>query len=169
MPQSCDAARRPQRGEFARQAVRPAGDRTRTEAYDQIARLRQLSNNEDEFARVRQRAGVTMTVLDQTSDESVPAHAFDWRLPCRVDVGDQHNVGVIETGAEVIKEVRKAREAVRLDDGDHLAVGDGAGGLEHRRDFHRMVTIIVDYGDPIPLASFSKPALDAFEIAQRGP
>ena len=49
------------------------------------------------------------------------ASALDRRLAGRVDIGDQHDIGVVEAGAEAIEQMRQPGIAVRLHDGDYPA------------------------------------------------
>ena len=45
---------------------------------------------------------------------------------------------------------------------------DFARGLEHRGDLDRMVAVVVDDGDAVPLADLGEAALDAAELGERG-
>ena len=53
-------------------------------------------------------ARVAVAVRAQPGDQRVARHAFDRRLAGRVDIGDQHHVGVVEAGAEPVEQVRRA-------------------------------------------------------------
>src|SRR5947207_472496 len=108
-----------------------------------------------------------MAMLDQPGDESITANALDRRFARGIDIRHENDVGVVETGAEPVKQVSHASIAVRLYDRDHLTVDNSARGLQNRRYLDRMVAVIVDYGDAIPLARLGKAALHAFEIVQR--
>ena len=90
-----------------------------------------------------------MAVAPQALHQGVAVEARQGRLARRIDLGHDHHIGVVETGAEVAEQVGQARIAVWLDDGDHPALGYRARGLQHRGDLHRMVAIVVD--DPHPV------------------
>ena len=86
-----------------------------------------------------------------------------------VDIGDDDDVGVVEAFAEFGEQAGEPRIAMRLHDGDDLAlVALGLlPGLERRGDLDRMMAIIVDDGDAAHLAGAGEAALDALELAHR--
>ena len=86
-------------------------------------------------------------------------------LARRIDVGDDHAVGVVEAGREGVEQRSQTRVAVRLDDRDHLAGRGRASGLEHRRNLDRMVAVVVVDCDAVPLACAGEATLDAAEGA----
>jgi hypothetical protein len=90
-------------------------------------------------------------------------------LAGRVDVGDDHGVGVVEARAELGHQVAQAGVAVRLDHGDDLAVRrHGAGGLQHGGDLDRVVAVVVDHADAVGDARGGEAALDPAEAGQAG-
>ena len=56
-------------------------------------------------------------------DQRVAVDALDRRFAGRIDRRDDHRVGVVEAGAELVEEIVQPRVAVRLDDGDDAALG----------------------------------------------
>ena len=91
-----------------------------------------------------------MAVSGDRGRERLLVDAFDRRLAGGIDIGDDHAVGVVEAGGEGVEQRGQARVAMRLDDGDHLALGRGARRFQHRRDFDRMVAVVVVDGDAVP-------------------
>ena len=83
-------------------------------------------------------------------DQMIAVDALDRRFAGRIDLGDDHGVGVVEAGRERLEQRLQARVAVRLHHGDDLALGRFARGLEHRGDLDRMVAVVVDDGDAVP-------------------
>ena len=84
--------------------------------------------------------------------ERVLVGALDRRLAGRIDVGDDHAVGVVEAGGESVEQRGEPGVAVRLHDRDHLAARGRARGLEDGGDFDRMVAVVVVDGDAVPFA-----------------
>ena len=107
-----------------------------------------------------------MAVRGEAGDQRVAVDAVDRQLAGGVDIGYQHRVGVVEAGAEPVEQLGEPRVAVRLNDGDHLAFGDRPRRLQHRGDLDRVVAVIVDDRDAVPLAGLGKAALHALERAQ---
>jgi hypothetical protein len=56
---------------------------------------------------------------------------------------------------------------MRLHDGDHLALGRGARGLQHGGDLDRVVAVIVEDQRAVPLAGLGEAALDPAEAGER--
>ena len=65
-----------------------------------------------------QRAHVAMAVAAHAVDQRVAVDALDRRLAGGIDRGDQHAVGMVEGGAEVLEQRLQAAVAMRLDDRD---------------------------------------------------
>src|SRR5215469_12158137 len=118
-------------------------------------------------ARLGQRADIAMAMLDQPGDKGIATYTFNRAFAGRVNVRDQNDVGIVETGAEAVKEMGDASKAMWLHHRDQLALDDCTCCLQNRADFDRMMTVIVDDGHAIPLAGLGKATLDPFEIAQR--
>ena len=57
---------------------------------------------------------------------------------------------------------------MRLYDGDDIVLGGLTGGFEHRLDFNRVVTVIVNDGNTINFASFGKAAFDPGKAVKGG-
>src|SRR5205814_2203207 len=91
----------------------------------------------------------------------------DRRLAGRVDIGDEHDIGIVETGAEAVEQIVQPGVAVRLHDGDDAVCDNCAGGFQNGGDLDRVVAVIVDDRGAVPLAGLCEAALDAAELAQR--
>ena len=102
----------------------------------------------------------------EAGNQRIAVDAFDRRLTRRVDGGDDHRVGVVEAGAEILEQRLKPGVAVGLHDGDDPAVGRGAGRAQHRLDLHRVVAVIVEDRRAVPLARAGEAALDAAKARQ---
>ncbi len=64
---------------------------------------------------------VAVAVRLDRRHQRVAVDAVDRLLAGRVDVGDDHGVGVVEAGGEVVEQRLQPGVAVRLHHGDHLA------------------------------------------------
>ena len=89
--------------------------------------------------------------------------AIDRRFAGRIDVGDDHNIGVVEAGREIIEERINSGVAMRLHDGDHLPFCRGTRRAQHGGDFDRMVPVIVEDMHALPFARRREAPLDAAE------
>ena len=56
---------------------------------------------------------------------------------------------------------------MRLVRGDHLALGGSARRPQHRRDLDRMVAVVVDDHDAVPLAGLGEAAAHAAKARER--
>jgi hypothetical protein len=90
---------------------------------------------------------MAVAMRDQPATRSSRDCAGDRILARRIDIGDGDHVGLVEAGAEILEQVRQARIAVRLVNGDHPALGGLTRGLQHGGDLYRVVAVIVDDGD----------------------
>jgi hypothetical protein len=96
-------------------------------------------------------------------DEIVARHALDRLLARRIDIGDDHHVGVVEAGGEFIEQRLQPRVAMRLHHGDDLPPGGGARGAQHGGDLDRMMAVIVEDGRAVPVAGAGEAPFDAAE------
>ena len=108
-----------------------------------------------------------MAARAQAGDQMIAVDALDRRFAGRIDIGDDHRVGIVEAGAELLEQRLQPRVAVRLHHGDDLALGRFARRLQHRRDLDRMMAVVVDDGDAVPFAGAGEAPLDAAESRQR--
>ena len=61
--------------------------------------------------------------LISPSTSVVAVDALDRLLAGRIDRRDDHGVGIVEAGAELLEQIGQPRVAVRLHHGDDLALG----------------------------------------------
>src|SRR5437667_5960240 len=57
---------------------------------------------------------------------------------------------------------------MRLHNGDHPALRDATRRAQYGRDFHRMMSVIVEHGNAVMLAGAREAALDAGEALEAG-
>ena len=63
--------------------------------------------------------------------QSLFVDAFNRGFACRIDIGDDHAIGIVETGRKLIEQGMKPRVAMRLDNGDDLRMCRRTRGFEH--------------------------------------
>ncbi len=78
-------------------------------------------------------------VRAQALHQRVAVGARDGRFAGRIDVGDDHHVGIVEAGAELLEQGGQPRIAMRLHHGDDLSFGRFTRGAQHGGDLDRMV------------------------------
>src|SRR5882672_4221838 len=156
-----------QRLQFAGQCVSPLGNVSGAEANDEVAGACEAANYPGEFGRTLQRNYFAMAVRAQAEHEMIAVDALDRRLAGRIDLGDNNRIGIVEAGTEFLEQRLQAGEAMRLNDGDDLAVGGFTRRFKDGGYLDRMVTVIVDHGDAVPLPGPGKAPLDAAEACHR--
>src|SRR3546814_16960202 len=112
------------------------------------------------FFFFKQKTAYEMRISDWSSDVC----SSDLLLAGGIDVGDDHRVGLVEAGAELLEEVVQARVAMRLHHGDNAAAAGLACGGQHSGDFHRLVAVVVDAGATAGLAGTGEAALTAAAV-----
>ncbi len=132
-----------------------------------IAGLGQIRDDAGQSIGRVERHHRAMPARLQARDQPVAIGAGNMGLAGRIDIGDDHCIGIVETGAEIIEQRMQAGMAMRLHDGDDLAFGGGAGGLEHGGDLHRVMAVIVEDGGAVPCPRAGEASLDATETGQR--
>src|SRR5499427_7698064 len=158
---------RPQRGELARQRIGPLGDVAGAETHDNVAGLRQPLDHPRKVLRTVERNYLSVPVRAQTLHQGIAVGTRDRRLARRIDVRDDHGVGVVEAGRELLEQRCQAGVAVGLHHGDHLALARLARGTQHGGDLHRMVAVVVDNRHAIPLAGAGEATSHAAKISKR--
>src|SRR6266700_288822 len=157
----------PQRLQFTRQRVGPLRDVAGPETHDEIAASGKALDHPCEIGRLCERDHLAMTMRAQAEHEVIAIDAFDRRLAGRIDLRDDDRIGVVEAGAELLEQRLQTGIAMRLHHGDDLAVGRFARGLQHGRDLHRMVAVIVDHRDAVPFPGPSEAPLHPTEARDR--
>src|SRR5258705_5284387 len=159
--------RSPQRIQFAGQRVGPLGDGAGAEADDEIAAAGDLAHHACEIGGFLQRNHLAVAMRAQAEDEMIAVDALDRRLPGGIDVSDHDRVGVVETGTKFLEQRLQPGEAMRLHHGNDLAVGGFPSRSQHRRDFNRMMAVVIDNGDAVIFAGFGEAPPHAAETCQR--
>ena len=63
-----------------------------------------------------------MAMATQAGYEMIAVDAVDRRLPGGIDIGDDYRIRIVEAGAEFLEKRLQAGVAMRLHDGNDLAV-----------------------------------------------
>src|SRR5262249_44230270 len=155
---------RPQRGELARQRVGPLRDVAGAEAHDDVAGLRQPLDHARKVLRAVEGDDLSVPVRAQALHQRIAIGARDRRLARGVNMRDDHGVGVVEAGRELLEQRCQPSVAVRLHHGDHLALARLARGAKHGGDLDRMMAVVVDDRHAIPLAGAGEATPHAAEI-----
>src|SRR2546429_4956721 len=98
--------------------------------------------------------------------ETLAGHAGDGRLAGRVDVGQDKHVGLIERATEFVPKMLSTREAMRVEKHQAATELAGAGGVECRGDFRRVMAVIVDNRDVVHDALDVETAANAGEFCK---
>src|SRR5260370_28012708 len=159
----------PQRGELARQRIGPLRDAAGAEKNQVIAGPDQLLHHRGELPRLLEREHVVVAARAHALHQRVAIDPRNRRLAGRIDRRDDHRMGVVEAGAERLEQRCEPREAVRLHHGDDAAMSGFARGSQYGGDLDRMVRVIVDDGDAVPIAGAGEAAVDAAERGQPPP
>ncbi len=131
------------------------------EKHDIIAGRNDFADHRRQHFGRGKAEGPAVAVRLDRPDQRVAIDALDLLLAGGVDIGDDHGVRVIEAGGELIEQRLQPGEAMRLHHRDDLALGRGARRAQHRRDLHRMMRIVVEDRDAVPLAGLGEAPLDA--------
>ena len=91
------------RRKICRQGLRPCGNVACAEAYDDVARTRDIVDNRREMPGRHKCRHRGMAVVMQAVDQSIAVDAFNGRFACRVHVGNDDVVGIVEALAEIFK------------------------------------------------------------------
>src|SRR3954453_15712276 len=152
------SARSPQGFQFGGQFIGPLGDAACPETYYVVSRAGHIANDSGEIGRLLQRDHFAVAVRAQPEHKVIAVDARDWRLARGVNLGDNHGIRVVETGAEFLEQRLQLCESMRLPPRDDFAVGGFARRLQHSGDLDGVMAVIIDDGDAIPLASAGESA-----------
>ena len=92
-------------------------------------------------------------------------HALDRRLAGGIDVEHPGVVRVLEGDSELLRQRRRAGEAVRLEQHEHAAAHAARRG-QRGQDLGRMVPVVVHHADAVRLAAGLEPAPHAGEVRE---
>ena len=70
-------------------------------------------------------------------------------------------IGVLKAAGKLLEKIAHAREAMRLDDGNHATVGTGACRSQNGGDLDGVMAVVIIDGDAVPPARELEAALDA--------
>ena len=88
-----------------------------------------------------------VAVLADRLGELLRRDARDRLLAGGVDVGDEHDVGLVERARELVEEIARAGVAMRLEGDDDAPVVGALRRVERRLDLGRVVAVVVDERD----------------------
>src|SRR3984957_2984669 len=157
----------PQRLQFVWQGVGPLRDVAGAEADDEIAAGGSVVNQTREIGGMLQCDHLAVAMRAQAEHEMIAVDAVDRRLAGRIDFGDDNGVSVVEAGAEFLKQRLQPGEAMRLYHGDDLAARGFSRRPQHGGNLDRVMAIVIDNSDTVPLAGFGEAPLDAAKAGDR--
>src|SRR5690606_20470541 len=112
-----------QPAEFGGKRRRPLRNVASAETDDVVALPGPLGQHRRQRLWPVEHARVAMAASADARDELLMRDTWHGLLASGVNRRDQHRIGVIEAGGEVVEEIVQARIAVRLDDRDDIAPG----------------------------------------------
>ena len=103
--------------------------------------------------------------------QRIAIYSLDWAFTSFVNIGHINKVGVIETLAKAFEQIFEARISVRLHHGVNAScqittLGNLTRGLEHSGNLDRVMAIIINNINAIPIADMGKAALHPFKVFQ---
>ena len=107
-----------------------------------------------------------MAATAERVEECLARHAVEAGLTGGVDVGQEHDVGVVERFQEVAEEIPRARVAVGLERDDQPSREPLARGVQRGADLFGMMAVVVDHEHPTLLALHLEAAMDAAELLE---
>lgn len=147
--------------------MRPAGDAAGAKANYEIPRTGDLGHLACQIVGLVEWDDVPMTMTAQPIDQRIPVDTLDRTFAGRIDVGDDHGVGVAETGAEFLEQIADPRVAMGLHHGDQPAAPDLSCRTQDRRDLDRVVAIVIDDRDATHDSGLGEAPAHATELRQR--
>ena len=98
------------------------GDVAGAKEDDVIAGLGERCGSVRQILRPLHGKRLAMAARFQRGDETVAIGALDRRLAGRIDIGDDHRIGIVEAARKFVEERDEPRIAMRLHDSDDLAL-----------------------------------------------
>ena len=84
-----------------------------------------------------------------------------------IGVGNDDTIGIIKAGRKLIKQRGQSRITMRLNNSDYFSRCRSARGLQHSRNFNRMMAVIIKDFSAIPLTCLGEATLDATKAFKR--
>src|SRR5215470_16629349 len=110
--------RNPKRCQFVRQRVGPLGDVAGAEADYVVAWAGDVPDQTSQLLRAVEAQHMAVATRPYAGDQAVAVGARNRRLAGWIDRGDDHAVGIVETGAEWFEQRMQAGVAMGLHHGD---------------------------------------------------
>src|SRR3954467_4824901 len=112
-----------QRLQLAGQRIGPLRDVAGAETDHVVAGLSEALHDAGKLRLAGQSDYLAVAAGANGRDQMIAVDAFDWRLAGRIDLGDDHGVGVVEAGRERLEQRFEPPVAVRLQHRAPLAPG----------------------------------------------
>ena len=96
-------------------------------------------------------------------DKRFGTHPFDGIFSRRVDRNNADQIGIVETGCEIVEKIAQPGISVRLCNGDHASLAGVARSPKHGPDLDRMMAIVVEDLHPFPGPGMGEAPLHAAE------
>src|SRR3990172_2891464 len=107
-----------------------------------------------------------MPVFPEPFEERLGFHSFDTVLSCRVDIGQDKDVGIVKSGQKILEESLGPRVTVGLENRHDSSIPAPPCRLECGHDLDRMMTIVVNDKDPLLLSFDLKPSLNPAKVTE---
>src|SRR5215472_3732240 len=155
------------RAQQGKELVRRTRDVAGAEHENEVAAAHDLEQGVGEALASGHPPHVQVPAALESLVERIAAHARDRSLAGRVDLGEEQQVGVVEGAEEVVEEVARAGEPVRLERHQQPAREPLAGGAQRGADLLRMVTVVVHHENATLLAPYLEAPMNAAELLER--
>src|SRR5215467_4331956 len=123
------------RSEKNHEFVAGAADAACADSQNRVAGARLLEQELDAFLKQMGVVDVLVAGIANGVGKGFTGHAGDGRFAGGIDIGQHEDVGLIESAAEFVPEVLRAREAVRLEKHKQTVELAAAGGFELGANF----------------------------------
>ena len=149
------------------QLIGQRADRSGAERDDEIAGARDADDRRHDLIQPRDDIDRHGHAAPDGRRERVDRDARNRVLAGRVDVRQHDVIGAGERRTEGVHQRRRSGKAMRLK-GDDNPSPERTGGLEHRGDLGRVVSVVVDDEDAVRLAANVEPPLRAAKVPEAG-
>src|SRR5215469_1807954 len=144
---SVDLGNRGARAELRQELVRRPVDVARAEQQDEVTRADSLEKDVGEPLPAAHEAHVEVSAALERLEERLARDTGHWAFARGIDLGEHQQVGVVEGPEEVVEEIARAREAMRLERHHQSAAEALAGGAQRGPDLLGMMAVVVYHQD----------------------
>src|SRR6267142_722440 len=146
--------------------VAGAADVTGADGQDGVQGASLVQQELDAFLHGPKIENVFMAGFANGVGQSLAGYARDWRLAGGVNIGDNQNVGLVESAREFVPEMLRARVAVRLEEHQKAIELADARGFQGGPDLRGVVAVVVNHGNVVDGASNVEASTNAGKFAQ---